>query len=139
MLADELQTAWRSHQMATPLEPAMAFQPSGLVLGAGTLLASVDRYGDDRSIHIDGAEARLLTLLAAAYGRVVGPEVLGHIRRAILRWNGGDEASAAVHLALTRLNRLTPIQEAARRLFMADRLMKDGAQPEMILRALAGC
>lgn len=135
LLAETLGKAWRERQVV-PIEPRMTFGPAGLVLGAGTVLAASEPVGGGRAIRLDGAEARLLALLAAAYGRTVGVESLGHIRRAALRWSEGEEVLASVHLAMTGLGRLTPRMEAARRLFMAEGLMDAGASPETILRAL---
>jgi hypothetical protein len=143
LLAEELNKAWLARTADVPIEPAMSFQRDGLVLGAGTVLAPIDQDNCGRSICIDGDETRLLTLLSAAYGRAVGGEVLGHLRRGALRWGEGDAALASVHPALTRLGRLAAPREAARRLFMADGLMQAGAEPDMILRALglddSGC
>ena len=70
MLIDDLGKAWREREADVPIEPRMTFQPEGLVLGAGTVLAgAADQGGPALSLE---AEARLLALLSAAYGKAVG-------------------------------------------------------------------
>jgi len=113
----------------------MAFGPDGLTLGAGTVLATTE--ADGRAIALDeAAEARLQALLAAAYVRPITPQTLRFIRRGAASWRDGDKAMAAMHLAMTGLPSLPQPKAAARRLFMADQLMKAGATPEVIFRAL---
>jgi hypothetical protein len=113
----------------------MAFGPEGLTLGAGTVLAATDN--DERNIALDeAAEARLQALLAAAYVRPIAPQTIRFIRRGAASWRDGDKAMAAMHLAMTGLTPLREPKAAARRLFMADALMKAGATPAVIFRAL---
>ncbi len=135
MLAETLEKAWRDRQGAGPVTPAMAFGPEGLTLGAGTVLAATE--GDGLAIAFDeAAEARLQALLAAAYVRPIAPQTIRFIRRGAASWRDGDKAMAAMHLAMTGLTPLREPKAAARRLFMADQLMKVGATPEVIFRAL---
>jgi hypothetical protein len=61
--------------------------------------------------------------------------VLGHIERAAKCWSEGNDALAAIHLALTGLNALQDRGGAACRLFVADQLMKGGARPRAIFEA----
>jgi hypothetical protein len=113
----------------------MAFGPDGLTLGAGTVLAATE--ADGRAIALDEtAEARLQALLAAAYVRPIAPQTIRFIRRGAASWRDGDKAMAAMHLAMTGLPSLPQPKAAARRLFMADQLMKAGATPDVIFRAL---
>ncbi len=132
MKGEALEKAWRDQAGLAPLSPAMAFGPEGLTLGAGTVLASVDGLteADERD------EARLYALLSAAYLRPVAPQAIRYIRRGAASWRAGDEAMAAMHLAMTGLMPLRNVKDAARRLFMADALMKAGTEPDVILRAL---
>jgi hypothetical protein len=127
-----LEKAWRDQAGVAPLSPGMAFGPEGLTLGAGTVLASVDGLteADERD------EARLYALLSAAYRQPIGPQAIRYIRRGAASWRAGDEAMAAMHLAMTGLMPLRNVKDAARRLFMADMLMKAGTGPDVILRAL---
>jgi len=111
----------------------MCFEGSGLVLGAGTVLAPVD---EDGSIVIDGHETRLLTLLSAAYCEPIGEAAFGHIRRAALRWSEGDVALANTHMALTRLQRLEQPLAASRRLVAAEELLREGMASDSLLKAL---
>ncbi len=93
--------------------------------------------GDGLAIAFDeAAEARLQALLAAAYVRPIAPQTIRFIRRGAASWCDGDKAMAAMHLAMTGLTPLREPKAAARRLFMADQLMKAGATPEVIFRAL---
>lgn len=112
----------------------MKFTAEGLVLGAGTVLAPSDAAG--RDIQIEGHEARLLTLLAAAHLRPPRLEVLNHIRKAAERWSEGQVGLALVHLALSRAERLEQPRPAAQRLFLADGLLQAGVEPEAVLGAL---
>ncbi len=113
----------------------MAFGPDGLTLGAGTVLAAAE--ADGRAIALDeAAEARLQALLAAAYMRPIAPQTIRFIRRGAASWRDGDKAMAAMHLAMTGLTPLREPKAAARRLFMADQLMKAGATSAVIFRAL---
>ena len=132
MLADQLRKAWRVREASSPIHAVLKFEAEGLVLGAGTILAEP---GADLTPGGDG-ETRLTTLLAAAYGRRMTKDVVGHIRSANARWREADQRLADLHLALTRLERLPQPREAARRLFMADGLMRAGAEPVSILKAL---
>jgi hypothetical protein len=127
-----LEKAWRDQAGVAPLSPGMVFGPEGLTLGAGTVLASVDGLteADERG------EARLYALLSAAYRQPIGPQAIRYIRRGAASWRAGDEAMAAMHLAMTGLMPLRNVKDAARRLFMADMLMKAGTGPDVILRAL---
>ena len=114
----------------------MSFKVQGLVLGADTVLAASDPAGQRACVHLEADATRLMALLSSAYGRPIGAEAIGHIRRAAQKWNEGDGGLAHVHLALARLDRLSQPRNDARRLFMADLLMEAGAQPGMILSAL---
>jgi hypothetical protein len=132
LLADQLRKAWRVREASSLIHAVLKFEAEGLVLGAGTILAEP---GADLTPGGAG-ETRLTTLLAAAYGRRMTKDVVGHIRSANTRWREADQRLADLHLALTRLERLPQPQEAARRLFMADGLMRAGAEPLSILKAL---
>jgi hypothetical protein len=131
MQYDELIQAWRRRERGSSIRIEPTFEDVGLVLGAGTVLAS-----GDLSKQSGPAEARLLTLLSVAYGRAVTPAVLGHLRRASVRWIDGEPAMASMHLALAGLGPLSRPKEAAHRLFLADRLLDRGADPQTILKAL---
>ncbi len=131
MLAKTLDEAWRARSAEQPIEVSPTFCGDGLMLGAGTLLAGIERetgvFGCD--------DARLLTLLSVGYGRPIASDALRHIRRGVRCWREGDSALASMHLAHARLGKLPAPRDAARRLFLADRLMQAGAEPEVILRA----
>jgi hypothetical protein len=136
MLAERLGKAWRARQGEVPLDAVMNFTADGLVLGARTVLAPATKTGTNRTIRLEGREARLVTLLCAAHLRPVPPEALGHIRKATERWSEGDSSLAEVHLALSGMAKLAEPHLAAQRLFLADGLMEAGIVPEAILRAL---
>jgi hypothetical protein len=113
----------------------MGFGPDGLTLGAGTVLAPVEDLSSADLLDAR-SEARLCALLSAAYLRPVAPQTIRYIRRGAASWRDGDKAMAAMHLAMTGLTPLRDVKGAARRLFMADALMKAGTGPDVILRAL---
>jgi hypothetical protein len=110
------------------------FAPEGLVLGAGTVLLPADAPRRLRSIK--GCEARLLTLLSAAYGRAVDPAVLGNIERAARAWNLGDDCLAYMHLAHARLGELQYPHDAAQRLVIVDSFLKAGGSSRTVFKGL---
>jgi hypothetical protein len=130
---EEHSKRWRESGRFRGLHAAMSLEKEGLVLGAKTLLAKRDWDG---ALVLDGEEARLLTLLAVAYGHPVSPSLLGTIRKASRYARAGDECMAAMLIALARVPRLRDPTDAARRLFIADGLMKDGTSPRDIWAAL---
>ena len=75
MLHERLWRAWSVQKRSVPISPAMYFSPDGLALGAGTIL--LPAVGPRRLADLQGEEARLLTLLAATYGKAISPSVLG--------------------------------------------------------------
>jgi hypothetical protein len=59
---------------------SMTITEDGLVLGAGTVLAAMERVlGKCGGLELDGGEERLLALLAAFCGQPVEPKVLDNI------------------------------------------------------------
>ncbi len=135
MRAEALEKAWRDRVGIAPLSPTMAFGPEGLTLGAETVLAPTEELSSGEAAHVQ-SEARLCALLSAAYRQPIAPQTIRYIRRGAASWRDGDKAMAAMHLAMTGLMPLRDVKGAARRLFMADALMKTGTDPDTILRAL---
>jgi hypothetical protein len=115
-------------------EFAMRFSDAGLVLGAGTVLARAGASAKD--ITVDVTEPRLLALLAAAHLRQPTPLGLAHIHKAVERWRIGEDAFAAMHLALSRLDRLEHPIVDARCLVLADGLLEAGFAADTIVKAL---
>ena len=115
----------------------MTIVGDGLVLGAGTVLAKMDgSAAPTAGLALDeAAEEHLLALLAAAYGRPVERRVLGNIRRALRYCRNGHQHLAAIELALSALPPLVG-DEAAYRLYLADRLITGGAAPREVAKAL---
>ena len=134
MLSEWLGKEWLARCASTPIDPVMRFSDEGLVLGAGTVLAPAAT--SDRSISMDRLELRLLALLAAAHRRTPTAAALAHIRKAIERRREGEEALAAMHLALSLEARLEQPEADAHRLFLADGLLDAGVDAETILKAL---
>ena len=119
-----------------PLHTSMTITADGLVLGAGTVLAraGTDRWGRP-ALTIDGAEERILTLLAVAYGKRIDPAVLDHLRRASEQWSRGEPHLALIHLAYTGLPKLSDEREGSFRLLLAERALADGLAPHDLLEA----
>jgi len=134
LLADQLGKAWRARRATAPIDAVMRFSDEGLVLGAGTVLASADASG--RDVRVEGDEPRLLALLAAAHRRAPTATSLTHIRKAARRWNEGEPSLAAIHLALSGLDRLRRPEADAHRLFLADHLLEAGLPTDALLKAL---
>ncbi len=136
MLLEALDKAWNKQRSFTPLEPDLTFGPDGLTLGCGAVLAKAERALGRARINLEGQEARIEALLAAAYGRRVDEAAMRHLRRGVLRWNEGDAALAAMHLAFMGLGRLPNPRTDAKRLFMAEALLDAGASPDLIFETL---
>ena len=134
MLQERLREVWRARVRAVPVYAVMTFAPDGLVLGAGTVLLRAKGPGQLQDLR--GQEARILALLAAAYGRAVAPAVLGNIGRAVKSWREGDGCLAHIHLAHSGLGSPGDLRGAACRLFIAESAMNAGVSPRAILHAL---
>ncbi len=134
MPVDERRVAARAGESTFPISTVMHLASEGLVLGAGTLVVAADTAR--RLSSLGGQEARVLALLSAAYNRAVPPSVLGNIERAAKSWREGDDSLAYIHLAHAGLPELQDPREAARRLFLADGLMKAGGKPRAIFEIL---
>jgi hypothetical protein len=134
VLHERLWRAWSVQKRSVPISPAMYFSPDGLALGAGTIL--LPAVGLRRLADLQGEEARLLTLLAATYGKAISPSVLGYIKRAAQSWHEGDDMAALDHLVDAGLPLPADPAEEARRLFITDAFVKAGTHPLAILHAL---
>ncbi|MGA8076937.1 MAG: hypothetical protein WB868_06080 [Xanthobacteraceae bacterium] len=131
---EHLRDEWSARERTATINQTMFFAPEGLVLGAGTILLHAD--GPRRLQSLRGQEARVLALLAAAYGRAVAPAVLGSIGRAVKAWLGGDGCLAHIHLAHSGLRPPEDLRSAACRLFIAESVMRAGMSPRAVLQAL---
>lgn len=134
MLADRLSKAWEARRKAVDIDAVMRFSDEGLVLGAGTVLAPSG--GSDRDVSVDPLEPRLRALLAAAHLTTPTVGALAHLRKASERWSEGKDALAAMHLALSGLERLQQPGADAHRLFLADGLLKGGTEADAIIGAI---
>jgi hypothetical protein len=134
MLADRLDKAWNAWLRSNAIDPVMRFADQGLILGAGAVLAS--SVVGDRHLWFDLAEPRVQALLTAAHLSQPTADALVHLRKAVNRWNDGDAAMAAMHLALSRLDRLARPESDAYRIFLADGLLKEGVEAETIIAAI---
>jgi hypothetical protein len=134
MLADRLDKAWRAWRGSTAVDPVMRFTEQGLVFGAGTVLARAGRSG--REISIDPSEPRLHALLSAAHLSRPTAAALAHLRIAADRRSEGEDAFAAMHLALSRIDRLDRPEADAHRMFLADGLLKDGVGADAVIASV---
>ena len=116
-----------ARQRSVPISTVLNFAPHGPVLGAGTVLLRA--VGPRRLQTLAGEEARVLTLLSAAYCRTVAPSVLGDIERAAKAWREGDDCLAYIHFAHTRLGELKNSFRAAQRLVLAEAFLNSGRSP----------
>jgi hypothetical protein len=134
MLAERLDKAWGARRESTAIDPVMRFSDEGLVLGAGTVLAPSG--GSSCDIRVDPLAPRLAALLSAAHLHRPTVGALAHLRKAAERWSEGQDALAAMHLALSRVDRLEQPEADAHRLFLADGLLKDGIKADAIIGAI---
>jgi hypothetical protein len=115
-------------------EPVMTFTGEGLVLG-GTILAPLRHDRDEApEIAINGAEERILALLAVAYRKTALPGTLGSVRRAARYWHRGENDLAAIEIALSGLPPLADEKEASARLFLGERLLAEGLSPRELIK-----
>jgi hypothetical protein len=131
---DAFERDWRDRGLGRPLHRAMTFTQAGLVLGRGTLLAEFEKKGRATGgLAFDGEEARVLSLLTAAYREPLAGGVIETIRRAGEFWRAGEKALAQTHLALLGLPK---IDEAdAYRLFLAGTALEKGVNPSELMKA----
>ena len=135
MSANRSNMAWLAHRASHEIEPVMRFTDEGLVLGAGTILAP--SAGSSRDISIDPSDPRLRALLTAAHIGEPRALALSHLQKAAERWREGDDALAAMHLTLSRLDRLAQPEADALRLFVAAALLDAEAVPTAIARSVS--
>lgn len=134
--ADQLRKGWAERARLFPIEPAMTFAESGVVLGAGTVVAARSTPHQGRTAFaIDGCDERILALLAVAHGRAVAPETVGHIRRACRHYADGETCLALIQLAHASPPRSDDPGKVAHRWFLADALLADGVPAHDLLEA----
>jgi hypothetical protein len=130
MLVETLRAEWTAREPNARVRPLPEFDGGALTLGAGTRLA--DSSAPDR----DAEAGRAVALVSVACGRPLDASAATHVRRALAKASEGDTPLALTHLALAGAGRLTEPRDDARRLFIADGLMKAGVPPRTILAAL---
>lgn len=135
MISDQLTKLWDERRAATPIDAAMRFSDEGLVFGAGTVVAPARASALD--VSIDPQEPRLTALLTAAHLGKPTTRALAHLSRAAECRRAGDDALAAMHLVLSHVDRLREPEADAHRLFLADSLLENGAEPGVIVDACA--
>jgi len=132
MLVETLRADWAARGTNAYVSALPDFANGALALGAGTKLAAA--CGDPRDEAEDSKRA--VALVSVAIGRPLDASAATHVRRALAKARGGDAPLALTHLALAGVGRLDDPREDARRLFIADGLMKAGVSPGAILEAL---
>ena len=115
-------------------EPVMTLTGEGLVLGGTILVPLRDDRDGAPEIAIDGAEQRIVALLAVAYGKTARPGVLGNARRAARYWHRGENDLAAIEIALSGLPPLPDIEKASTRLLLGEQLLAEGLSPRELIR-----
>ncbi|MGD0565409.1 MAG: hypothetical protein ABSA66_20275 [Roseiarcus sp.] len=132
MLVETLRADWTARRANARVSALPEFASGSLTLGAGTKIA--EPRGVSRDEAAEGERA--VALVSTAIGRPLDASAAAHVRRALAKAREGDAPLALTHLALAGAGRLTEPCEDARRLFMADGLMKAGVPPCAILEAL---
>ena len=130
-----IRSEWRRRR-ADGIHRSMAFAGDGLVLGAGTVLA---RGAVGRQAFVPAPcdpEERVAALLSVAYRRLFEPGAIDRVRRASQCWSRGEPCLALIHLALLGLPPLD--DDAAWRLYLAERAIDGGVPADELLRAVAG-
>lgn len=125
MRIDDLEAGSAARRRAQGLRRNVEITDAAILLGAGILLAGLS---------LDGAEPRLLALLAAAFGCAASPRILDVMQKATGLWKGGEKFRAQLHLTYARLPPLT--EEQAFALCAADELLKAGMTPRALMKGL---
>ena len=119
-----------------PFHQTMEINDSGLVFGAGTMLARMGRNAIGAPVlALDGDEDRLLALLSVAYRQSVPDRLFKYIERASRQWAQGDKCLAHIELAFAALPRLEN-REDAFCMFLADALIDSGMSPGRLMKEL---
>jgi hypothetical protein len=126
---------WAECSRLRPLAPVLTIDDNGLVLGTTVLIPMRRDACVMPTLAIEGAEGRVLALLAIACGETIGPRVLDNIRRASKYWGQGETHLAAIELALSGFPPLDDPNETSFRLFLADKLLVDGLSPRELVKA----
>jgi hypothetical protein len=130
MLLQTLRADWDARRTNVRIAPLPEFIGGVLTIGAGTKLSSLS--AQNREAEAD----RAIALLSVALGRPLEATAAAHARRALDKARDGDVPLALIHLALAGVGRLDDPREDARRLSIADGLMKGGVAPSVIIAAL---
>jgi hypothetical protein len=101
---DAFERDWHDRRVGRPLHREMTFTQAGLALGRGTILAEFERKGRAAGgLALDREEARLLSLLTAAYREPLAGGVTEKIRRAgKRRWRKSTSLSSACRKSMRR-------------------------------------
>jgi len=118
-----------------PLSPSLTFTEAGLVLGAGTSVAPMQRDGEGAETLDLSGEDRILALLATAFSAPVNAALLVKLRHASKLWAQGEKSLAQIHLEHLRLPKLDSGEQAFR-LFLADQLIASGHSPRRLCKVL---
>jgi hypothetical protein len=132
MLLETLRADWAARATAARFSALPEFADGALTLGAGTKLA--EARADHRDEAAEGDRA--VALVSVALGRPLDVSAATHVRHALAKAREGDAPLALTHLALAGAGRLDDPRDDARRLFIADGLMKGGVSPSTIVAAL---
>jgi hypothetical protein len=133
---DKLEAKWTVQVSSRPLKHRPEITEEGLVLGAGTMLASVARDATGIfKLVLDGEEERIVALLSIACGQNLPASVITGLRKASDCWSRDDKCLAHVHLSQAGLPAFDDLEHAFR-LFAVNELLEAGFSPRMLMRAL---
>jgi hypothetical protein len=136
---DTLCAAWRAERAKRLARhaPMPRMEEEGLMLGPLVVIAkrATDRWGAT-ILEIDGNEARILALLAVAYGRVIGPEVVDPLHRASKALSSRNLASAPIIVAQAGLGRIDADERSAFAMFCTEKLLDAGVTPNELVKGL---
>jgi hypothetical protein len=113
---DALAASWQLAKRREPFQITPVWSKSGLVLGAGTVLAR----------EVPGSEDRIIALLSVAFDQVSESAVVGALERSHAAWRAGKRAESIARIAAVGLPPLMS-EESARRLHFAAGLLDHGS------------
>jgi hypothetical protein len=120
-----LAASWELTKRREAFRVTPVWTKSGLIFGAGTVLAR----------EIPGSEDRVVALLSATFDKVSGSTIVRALERAHEAWRAGKKAESAAWVAAAGLPPLLS-EESARRLYFAAGFLDDGSITPMELRRI---
>ena len=136
---EKVRQLWRARKYVRKFHPGLSLVEDRIEFSEDApLVRLIYTRGGEYRLDCEGGEERALARLASVYCRPLSRErTLGALRRALLAWNGGEQALAYIHLAHAHLAKFDDPDLASYRLSLTDELLDEHAfSPRALLKAL---